>query len=126
MGFFEDLGDFLFGSDEGTKQQENLRNQITTNILNRDNRMNDFNTFSGQALNSLANRGIINSSVTSGAMADALNQAEQNYINTQLQGYSLLQGLMPQDTMGLVPGVVSGIASGFGTGLGGAIGKGLF
>lgn len=117
MGFFEDLGDFLFGSDEGTKQQENLRNQITTNLLNKDNRMNDFNTFSGQALNSLANRGIINSSVTSSAMANALNQADQNYINTQLQGYNLLQGLMPQDTTGLIPQVASAFAGGVGSAL---------
>lgn len=118
MGFFDNLGEFFFGSDKGTKQKESLINQISTDILNSDNRKADFENYAGTALNNLANRGIVNSSVTSGAMAKALNQADQNYINTQLQGYNLLQGLMPQDTTGLIPGVASSFASGFGTGLG--------
>lgn len=112
------MKDFFIGSDAGTKARNDLNSQITNNLLNRDNRMADFENYSGTALNNLANRGIINSSVTSGAMANALNQADQNYINTQLQAYGLLANNMPQDTVGLLPNVVGSFAGGFGTGLG--------
>lgn len=105
MGFDE----LLFGSDAGTQARKDLFNKFT----NYDNRMNDFNTFSGQALNSLANRGIVNSSVTSGAMADALNQANTNYYNQLSQA----SAFMPQDSMGLIPSLIGSGASALGQSL---------
>lgn len=97
----------LFGSDAGTRARQDMFDKMT----NYDNRMNDFNTFSGQALNSLANRGIINSSVTSSAMANALNQANNNYYNQLSQA----SAFMPQDTTGIVPQVASAFAGGLGS-----------
>ena len=50
----------------------------------------DFENLSGSAINEMANRGIINSSVTAKALGSAAAEAENNYWNDQIKllGYS--------------------------------------
>lgn len=107
----------LFGTNAGTEARKDLYNKFT----NYDNRMADVNNIAGGYLNSLANRGIVNSSVTSRAMADAINQADKRYYDTLYQAGNFL----PQDSVGLVGGMLGGLAGGFGSGLGKATGNWL-
>ena len=52
--------------------------------------MEDFESLSGNVINEMANRGIINSSVTGKALGSAVAEAENNYWNDQMKllGYS--------------------------------------
>lgn len=124
MGF----GSFLFGSNKGKKMRENQYNKVA----NYDNRMKDFKQLSGSALNSMSNRGIINSSVTSKAMSDALTQAERNYWNDQMNLLNIYDynshnsdGALTHILGGIGGGIAGGIGSGIGKGLGSAISSGI-
>lgn len=124
MGF----GSFLFGSNKGSKMQENQYNKVA----NYDNRMNDFKQLSGTALNSMSNRGIINSSVTGSAMSGALTQAEKNYWNDQMNLLNTYNynnhnsdGALTHILGGIGGGIAGGIGSGIGKGLGSAISSGI-
>ena len=61
-----------------------------TRQANYDNRVEDFESLSGNVINEMANRGIINSSVTGKALGSAVAEAENNYWNDQMKllGYS--------------------------------------
>ncbi len=78
--------------------------------------MADFNQYAGQALNGLAGRGVINSSVGSSALANASALADKNYWDDQkaLLGYAFGQ----QDTPGLLQHFGTSVAKGLGDGLG--------
>lgn len=81
MGFFDGLNKLLFGENTA----ENKQREQYDKVADRDNRMEDFENLSGTALNNLANRGIVNSSVTSKALGSAMAQAEDNYWNDQMK-----------------------------------------
>lgn len=122
------FGSFLFGSNKGSKMQENQYNKVA----NYDNRMNDFKQLSGSALNSMSNRGIINSSVTGNAMSNALTQAERNYWNDQMNLLNTYDynnhnsdGALTHILGAVGGGIAGGIGSGIGKGLGSAISSGM-
>ena len=76
----------LFGENKaGSKQKEQY-----DKLANYDNRVEDFESLSGNVINEMANRGIINSSVTGKALGSAVAEAENNYWNDQMKllGYS--------------------------------------
>ena len=80
MSFWEGFNKLLFGENKaGSKQKEHY-----------DNRVEDFESLSGNVINEMANRGIINSSVTGKALGSAVAEAENNYWNDQMKllGYS--------------------------------------
>ena len=86
MSFWEGFNKLLFGENKSsTKQQEQY-----DKVANYDNRMEDYENLSGSAINEMANRGIINSSVTAKALGSAAAEAENNYWNDQIKllGYS--------------------------------------
>lgn len=86
MSFWEGFNKLLFGENKSSnKQQEQY-----AKVANYDNRMEDFKNLSGSAVNEMANRGIINSSVTAKALSSAATVAENNYWNDQIKllGYS--------------------------------------
>lgn len=103
------FGELLFGTDTEQKKRNDLYNKY----VNYDNRIADFSNYAGTAINDLANRGIINSSVTSSALGKALNQANNDYYNNLIRAGSLIG----QDSMGLMPGLIGGISSGLGQAL---------
>lgn len=122
------FGSFLFGSSKGDKMSENQYNKVA----NYDNRMNDFKQLSGSALNSMSNRGIINSSVTANAMSNALTQAEKNYWNDQMNLLNTYDynnhnsdGALTHILGAVGGGIAGGIGSGIGKGLGSAISSGM-
>ena len=88
MGFFDGLNKLLFGEDTA----ENKQREQYDKIANQDNRMENFENLSGTALNNLANRGIVNSSVTSKALGSAMAQAEDNYWDDQIKLLSIGYG----------------------------------
>ena len=101
--------EFMFGSNKGDKAREMMFDKIT----NYDNRMNDFKQFSGQAMNNLSQRGILNSSTTSAAMGNAMAQADQNY----MKNLGMASNFMPQNSQGMFPALV-GAAANIGTKIG--------
>ena len=86
MSFWEGFNKLLFGENKAsTRQQEQY-----DKVADYDNRMEDFETLSDSAINEMANRGIINSSVTAKALGSAAAEAENNYWDDQIKllGYS--------------------------------------
>ena len=86
MSFWEGFNKLLFGENKaGSKQKEQY-----DKLANYDNRVEDFESLSGNVINEMANRGIINSSVTGKALGSAVAEAEINYWNDQMKllGYS--------------------------------------
>ena len=86
MSFWEGFNKLLFGENKAsTRQQEQY-----DKVADYDNRMEDFENLSGSAINEMANRGIINSSVTAKALGSAAAEAENNYWDDQIKllGYS--------------------------------------
>lgn len=116
-----DFEQFLFGSNDGEKNRRNQYDRLS----NRDNRMSDFGNYAGSALNNLANRGVINSTVGANAMSNALTQAEKNFWDDQ---YKLLMGYdyNADNSDGLLPSLLSGVGGAFSGAAGKAIGAGLF
>lgn len=88
MGFFDGLNKLFFGENTA----ENKEREQFDKIANYDNRMADFENLSGTAINNLANRGIVNSSVTSKAIGSAMAQAEDNYWEDQMKLLSIGYG----------------------------------
>ncbi len=86
MSFWNGFNKLLFGETTSSDKQKEQYDKVA----DYDNRMSDFEELSGKAINNMANRGVINSSVTSSALSDALNQAENNYWDNQIKllGYS--------------------------------------
>lgn len=86
MSFWEGFNKLLFGENKSSNKQQKQYDKVA----NYDNRMEDFENLSGSALNEMANRGIINSSVTAKALGSAAAAAENNYWNDQIKllGYS--------------------------------------
>ncbi len=112
MSFWNDLGDFFLGSDKASKRQDELYNKIA----NRDNRMADFNQFAGKALNNLASRGVINSSVGSNALANASALADKTYWDNQMQ--LINPAFSQQDSAGFLQHLGGSVAKGIGDGVG--------
>ena len=137
MGFFETLAapliggaslllagddgfkEFFLGNDKASKRQDALFEQL----MNTDNRVKDFNRYAGSALNNLASRGVINSSVGSSALANAANQAERDYLSLRKDLANL--AFQQQDQPGALHGILGGLSQGLGTGISGAF-SGLF
>lgn len=107
----------LFGSDNGDKKRQEQYNKLSS----YDNRMNDFKTLSGTALNDLSNRGVLNSSVTSKAMGQALSEAEKNFWNDQMQLLTYYDYDKDNSTGSFAP-FMQGIGSAGGAILGGYFG----
>lgn len=86
MSFWEGFNKLLFGENKSSSKQQEQYDKVA----NYDNRMEDFENLSGSAINEMANRGIINSSVTAKALGSAAAAAENNYWNDQMKllGYS--------------------------------------
>lgn len=105
MGFFDGLNKLFFGENTA----ENKQRQQYDKIANIDNRMEDFENLSGQALNNLAGRGIVNSSVTSKALGSALSQAEDNYWNDQIKLLSIGYG---EDDKGIAGDLIKSTTKG--------------
>lgn len=86
MSFWEGFNKLLFGENKSSNKQQEQYDKVA----NYDNRMEDFENLSGSAINEMANRGIINSSVTAKALGSAMAEAEDNYWNDQIKllGYS--------------------------------------
>ena len=86
MSFWEGFNKLLFGENKSSNKQHKQYDKVA----NYDNRMEDFENLSGSAINEMANRGIINSSVTAKALGSAAAEAENNYWNDQIKllGYS--------------------------------------
>lgn len=86
MSFWEGFNKLLFGENKASSKQQEQYDKVA----NYDNRMKDFEKLSGTAINEMANRGIINSSVTAKALGAAAAEAENNYWNDQIKllGYS--------------------------------------
>lgn len=105
MGFFDGLNKLLFGEDTA----ENKQREQYDKIANQDNRMEDFENLSGTALNNLANRGIVNSSVTSKALGSAMAQAEDNYWDDQMKLLSIGYG---EDDKGIAGDLASSATKG--------------
>lgn len=86
MSFWEGFNKLLFGENKSSNKQQKQYDKVA----NYDNRMKDFESLSGSAVNEMANRGIINSSVTAKALGTAAAAAENNYWNDQIKllGYS--------------------------------------
>lgn len=86
MSFWEGFNKLLFGENKSSSRQQEQYDKVA----NYDNRMEDFENLSGSAINEMANRGIINSSVTAKALGSAMAEAEDNYWNDQMKllGYS--------------------------------------
>ncbi len=106
MGFFDGLNKLLFGE---TKSRDTHRQQYDK-VANIDNRMADFEKISGMAVNNLANRGIINSSVTSKALGNAMALAEDNYWKDQMK---LLGYGYGNDQKGIAGDLINNSVSGF-------------
>lgn len=107
----------FFGIDDGDKKRQDMYDKVS----NYDNRMNDFKSYSGTALNNLANRGVINSTVGANAMSNALTQSEKNYWDDQMKlllGYNYNQDNDP----GMFAPLMQGIGSAGGAILGGVFG----
>lgn len=120
MGF----SDFMFGGASSTwgDRKEELYNRLAST----DNREADFNRYAGQALNNLAGRGVINSSVGSSALANAAAQAQRNYDDQQMQLLSFLASQQDEDYGdGLMPGLLGIAGTGIGAFLGGAEGAAI-
>ncbi len=81
MGFFNGLNKLMFGENTSRNKYRELYDKAIDN----DKRLSDFEKFSSYALNNMANRGIINSSVTSAALSSALSSVEDNYWNNQMK-----------------------------------------
>lgn len=107
----------LFGSDYGDKKRQEQYNKLS----NYDNRMNDFKEYSGTALNDLSNRGVLNSSVTSKAMGQALSEAEKNFWNDQMRLLTYYD-YDKDNSIGAFAPLMQGIGSAGGAILGGYIG----
>ena len=86
MSFWEGFNKLLFGENKSSNKQQKQYDKVA----NYDNRMEDFENLSGSAVNEMANRGLINSSVTAKALGSAAAVAENNYWNDQMKllGYS--------------------------------------
>ncbi|MDE7314193.1 MAG: hypothetical protein K2N11_00640, partial [Mucispirillum sp.] len=86
MSFWEGFNKLLFGENKASSKQQEQYDKVA----NYDNRMKDFESLSGSAVNEMANRGVINSSVTAKALGSAAAAAENNYWNDQIKllGYS--------------------------------------
>lgn len=86
MSFWEGFNKLLFGENKSSSRQQEQYDKVA----NYDNRMENFENLSGSAINEMANRGIINSSVTAKALGSAMAEAEDNYWNDQMKllGYS--------------------------------------
>lgn len=106
MGFFDSLNKLIFGDNSSSNRQKEQYDKVA----DYDGRMNDFEVFSGEAINEMGNRGIINSSVTSKALSTALNQANDSYWDDQLKlaGYNY-----GKDTEGILPALSKGMTSFF-------------
>lgn len=115
MSFWDDLGEFFTGSSKKS-DFEKKREQLFDDMRNYDNRMNDFNQLAGTALNSLASRGVINSSVGSNAMGSALGQADKNYWDNQKALLNFQTGY--QDSPGFLQHLGASAAKGLGDGIG--------
>ena len=113
------LTEFMLGDDTASKRQDEIYNRLA----NADYRKQDFNRYAGSALNNLASRGIVNSSVTSSALANAAAQAERDYLNTQMGLANL--AFSQQDSPGALHGILGGFTQGLASGLGSSFG-GLF
>lgn len=110
MSFWDGFNKLLFGENKSSlKQQEQY-----DKIANYDNRMADFENLSGKAINEMANRGIINSSVTSKALSSAINSAENNYWDNQIK---LLGYNYGTDKKGISSDLSSSFTKGFMTSL---------
>lgn len=108
---------FLFGDSTASDRQ----NELYDKVSNYDNRMKDFNQFAGSALNGLGNRGVINSTVASSALARGLGEADKNYWNNQM---NLVQPVFSQkDEGGLLGGVLGGLGNMAGNYVGGLFGN---
>lgn len=106
MGFFDGFNKLMFGENKASNKQQ----EQCDKVANIDNRMKDFENLSGQALNSLANRGIVNSSVTSKALGSAMAQAEDNYWNDQMK---LLNYSYGKDKEGIAGNLMKNATSSF-------------
>lgn len=106
MGFFDGFNKLMFGENKASNKQQEQYDKVA----NIDNRMKDFENLSGQALNSLANRGIVNSSVTSKALGSAMAQAEDNYWNDQMK---LLNYSYGKDKEGIAGSLMKNATSSF-------------
>lgn len=106
MGFFDGFNKLMFGENKASNKQQEQYDKVA----NIDNRMKDFENLSGQALNSLANRGIVNSSVTSKALGSAMAQAEDNYWNDQMK---LLNYSYGKDKEGIAGNLMKNATSSF-------------
>lgn len=111
------LGSLMGGDDTASQRQ----NEIYNKISNYDNRQNDFRQFAGGALNGLANRGVVNSTVASNALARGLTEADRTYWNNQmgLAGHAFSQ----QDQEGAAGGIFGGLANMGGNAVGGLFGN---
>lgn len=106
MSFWQDFNKLLFGENKAGKKQQVQYDKIA----NYDNRKEDFENLSGSVINDMANRGIINSSVTAKALGSALNTAENNYWNDQIK---LLGYNYGYDKKGISDNLSSGFTKGF-------------
>ena len=106
MSFLEGFNKLLFGENKASTRQQ----QQYDKVADYDNRMEDFENLSGSAIKEMANRGIINSSVTAKALGSAMAEAEDNYWNDQIKllGYSY-----GTDQKGIVSDLSSSFTKGF-------------
>lgn len=105
MGFFDGLNKLLFGENTA----ENKEREQFDKIADHDSRLSDFENLSGTAINSLANRGIVNSSVTSKAIGTAMAQAEDNYWDDQIKLLAIGYG---EDDKGITGDLVNNATKG--------------
>lgn len=106
MSFWQGFNKLLFGENKSNAANQKQYEKIA----NYDNRKQDFENLSGEAINAMANRGIINSSVTAKALSSALNEAENNYWNNQIK---LLGYNYGHDKKGIAENLSSGFTKGF-------------
>ncbi len=106
MSFWNGFNKLLFGENKSNRKQQEQYEKIA----NYDNRLADFKNLSGNVLNDMANRGIINSSVTSNALGKAISDTENNYWNDQIK---LLGYKYGNDKKGISQDLSSNFTNGF-------------
>lgn len=110
MSFWDNINTLFFGGKSASEKQKKQYDKIA----DYDGRAEDFKNLSGQVLNNMANRGIINSSVTGKALSGALNDAENSYWNDQMKLLSMPYG---SSSSGIAPYIMGGITKSMGRSL---------